>query len=689
MGVARYLYLDMVCNQRFSALEIVLGTWNLLAELVMTKPWCLLRGFRPSRAEKPDFATLQVTANLELALRHLRREQRPRTLWVDALCINQKDEDEKQLQVQRMDWMFANASPVVVWLGGYHEIGRGDVCGEPPLPGADGCCIHERQIQAAFRLIRSFSGWRFLVPSYFKRDMGSRLPEALLGIRELCRRGWWKRLWVIQEVLLATALVRIQCGQDECDSEDFLNTQYRILEDRRDDEVLKHDSEPCRRLTTLIRDFRYSRFHDREDPLVRKFALGATKLTHLLSRDESILEARFHEQPFAERLQRVLLKTAGDFQCRDDRDKLYAVLGIAGGARTARTTMVAKLVKFMSSITTVHIIASQMEPLFMLKAPGSLWWKIAQYAFPTLYTQWAIYYDSVAQHWAVSRPYYVVSGYEHVVKAVAGGPAEQRPSRAEFFTALARYLARETKSLAFLDAACCSEDQDEGMPSWVPSWTRRVGLQAYEFATRRKKEHRRARFRFGEGGKALELRVRPRGTVLTVKRIPDLADPQASSSWQPSDEEALLALPPEMRVRVRRAVTDISGFTSHGSSMPSESEREMVSLLLKLMKSCVEAGRRRLLNHSKHGGKALVYSYGKGAGGVGFLMAGQTARGDLLVSVPDCFHYLVLRRHGQTATGGPQWKLVGLVALVGQDGGGCPKSDGEEGTEDEYKCTII
>ncbi|KAI1357439.1 hypothetical protein F5Y08DRAFT_163607 [Xylaria arbuscula] len=34
-------------------------------------------------------STIPVTRNLEEGLRHLRYEDRPRTMWIDALCINQ------------------------------------------------------------------------------------------------------------------------------------------------------------------------------------------------------------------------------------------------------------------------------------------------------------------------------------------------------------------------------------------------------------------------------------------------------------------------------------------------------------------------------------------------------------------------------------------------------------------------
>ena len=38
-------------------------------------------------------------------------------LWIDAICINQGDEDEKAQQIQFMPMIYGQASQVIVWLG--------------------------------------------------------------------------------------------------------------------------------------------------------------------------------------------------------------------------------------------------------------------------------------------------------------------------------------------------------------------------------------------------------------------------------------------------------------------------------------------------------------------------------------------------------------------------------------------
>jgi hypothetical protein len=40
-----------------------------------------------------------------------------RVLWIDALCINQVDTDERNKEVQRMNLINENSTRVVSWLG--------------------------------------------------------------------------------------------------------------------------------------------------------------------------------------------------------------------------------------------------------------------------------------------------------------------------------------------------------------------------------------------------------------------------------------------------------------------------------------------------------------------------------------------------------------------------------------------
>jgi hypothetical protein len=60
---------------------------------------------------------LEVTKNLHAALLQLRDPFIDRFLWVDAICIHQKDDKEKFQQIQHMYQVYSRANRVLVWLG--------------------------------------------------------------------------------------------------------------------------------------------------------------------------------------------------------------------------------------------------------------------------------------------------------------------------------------------------------------------------------------------------------------------------------------------------------------------------------------------------------------------------------------------------------------------------------------------
>jgi len=111
-----------------------------------------------------DGCEFPVRANLYSALSHLQDRFIERVLWVDALCINQKDTTEKGRQVQSMAKIYAKASRVIVWLGeATHNSGN-----------------------AALEYIRSVSD-----------VLAAEFDETMRGsIVNLLERSWFRRVWV-------------------------------------------------------------------------------------------------------------------------------------------------------------------------------------------------------------------------------------------------------------------------------------------------------------------------------------------------------------------------------------------------------------------------------------------------------------------------------------------------------------
>ncbi|KAJ8132725.1 hypothetical protein O1611_g898 [Lasiodiplodia mahajangana] len=150
-------------------------------------------------------ARISIGESLDHALRNARHQDRPRVMWIDALCINQSDEDERNAQVTRMADIYSQASQVTVFLG---------------LPGEGS----ENAIQALKRISDHVellqNGQIALSPG---RDGGFHRPDLRLPFNDemweavscLMNRPWFTRLWVIQEVLLGDTRTKIVCGQSE------------------------------------------------------------------------------------------------------------------------------------------------------------------------------------------------------------------------------------------------------------------------------------------------------------------------------------------------------------------------------------------------------------------------------------------------------------------------------------------
>ncbi|KAF5005965.1 hypothetical protein FDECE_7634 [Fusarium decemcellulare] len=159
--------------------------------------------------------------NLSSALSALRHRKTPRTIWVDAICINQLDESERNHQVWQMYDIYSRATAVNVWLG---EATEGSDKGIDFLEKFHALLYHDPKGPLA--IVGStidFSEWsgysshdspRYPVypaclESYhdFYGPVLSLLddPKAqsdLDGAVKLLSRLWWKRMWTLQESVL-------------------------------------------------------------------------------------------------------------------------------------------------------------------------------------------------------------------------------------------------------------------------------------------------------------------------------------------------------------------------------------------------------------------------------------------------------------------------------------------------------
>jgi hypothetical protein len=153
-----------------------------------------------------DDKSFEVTRNLESALRNLRKSgdnpSQARILWIDAICIDQKNSEERRTQVQRMRSIYQFATRVVVWLGKYHEPEDDLVKFDQSLWGFDQLDGDLAELtREAFEHMESLHRNSLMMPS---TSWGQLLRIA--------KRAWFSRVWVIQEVKVAKYAL-VLCGQ--------------------------------------------------------------------------------------------------------------------------------------------------------------------------------------------------------------------------------------------------------------------------------------------------------------------------------------------------------------------------------------------------------------------------------------------------------------------------------------------
>jgi hypothetical protein len=108
-------------SARYSCLSYVWGDPNKdeKSEIGITYKKTIGEHFKPKRrrGSESNKCRMKIGSSLAAALRHLRHERNPITIWVDALCINQEDAEEKNWQVPLMMRIYSNATSVHAWLG--------------------------------------------------------------------------------------------------------------------------------------------------------------------------------------------------------------------------------------------------------------------------------------------------------------------------------------------------------------------------------------------------------------------------------------------------------------------------------------------------------------------------------------------------------------------------------------------
>ncbi|KAF3068318.1 Heterokaryon incompatibility protein 6, OR allele [Daldinia childiae] len=157
-----------------------------------------VRGLKALRTQR-----LPIQGNLQEAIRHLRYEDKGRVMWIDALCINQDDLDERSEQVKRMGLIYTLAHRVIAWLG-------------PGSPSSD--LAFSKLAYLGRQIEHTKDGTMLSAPGCTEEQWFSSkhaLPWDTAtwdAISSACSRDWFTRLWIVQEIHLGNANSALQCG---------------------------------------------------------------------------------------------------------------------------------------------------------------------------------------------------------------------------------------------------------------------------------------------------------------------------------------------------------------------------------------------------------------------------------------------------------------------------------------------
>ncbi|KAM0418964.1 hypothetical protein ACHAPT_012122 [Fusarium lateritium] len=265
-----------------------------------------------SRVKVPcDGEVLNITTSLYEALAEVIKFSPNKALWIDQVCINQEDMEEKSEQVSKMNMVYDKAETVLAWLG-------------PAIASTPAAIDFVKKVgDIAMPTATDMFRW----DSYGDEHENTKLERVEkytqeqsleLGIpfddlttwdafSEFFDRPWFQRMWTVQEIIQARKAI-VVCGPH---------------------------SLPWEYVSAAARWFCYKAkaIHDRNSREVDGMCL-ITQMVQIPWRSKSGSE--YYPQLFGQKMRptcrwalRDLLERLRPRQATDPRDKVYALVGIS------------------------------------------------------------------------------------------------------------------------------------------------------------------------------------------------------------------------------------------------------------------------------------------------------------------------------------------------------------------------
>ncbi|KAG4440574.1 hypothetical protein IFR05_003941 [Cadophora sp. M221] len=238
-----------------------------------------------------DRTALEITGNLAQALPYLRHASERRTLWIDAICVNQQNLQERSSQVKRMPDLYSKAKGVVVWLG-------------PNEP--DSAVAMNLLQEMGSKVLVNWNAYTYTDVSDPEQTGGragdSQVPTdvedrltfiaaEISAIGRILNRQWFERLWIVQEICLAPQATMVQCGHAIAPWDHFSNGIY------------------------LLHTKRWAWYDPLEEQVIRARLTAVVTFLRLKYRSYASF--------------RGLLEDTKKQKCSDPRDRIFAILSLA------------------------------------------------------------------------------------------------------------------------------------------------------------------------------------------------------------------------------------------------------------------------------------------------------------------------------------------------------------------------
>lgn len=250
--------------------EIITESFGKLPYKAISYTWGAVEPLHEQSRITLNGRSFPIRQNLLSFLQTARQQDISKSwLWIDAICIDQTNIPERNSQVQFMDKIYEQAEEVIAWLG----------------PAGDNSDWVVDVIRSTHESDRSV------------RCEAVRLLKEEKRLEALMRRPYWRRVWVVQELLLSKQ-VRFLCGQKEFS---WANMRDLIIDVEIEMGITEWNENEGPRLTT------------------------APDIHFLYSTSCIIIGKAFLLKPSCITSLWVAISIFANFECADPRDRVYGL----------------------------------------------------------------------------------------------------------------------------------------------------------------------------------------------------------------------------------------------------------------------------------------------------------------------------------------------------------------------------